>query len=262
MKNWVIKLILLLFIPSLVGILFTAIFGSDQDNWLQIATYALPPLLTLVGGVFMVSSRWKVPFLILMAVASIAFNVPLQNWLFHSADEVAHYHSVTDLYDPENDALYFSFDTLEVDDSRKSSVTITREVSRSNGRHRFRKEKKRVHYSVVPAFKDSLPEYKFADREVKAWVIPVAHSNQQSAICYERCVFDLDDYQKAIDQSRCKLHHPQAPVIRPLYSQFITRQEWGSIFLNAAWIVLSVLIVLGIVLNYRINRKVKNNNKM
>ena len=72
---------------------------------------------------------------------------------------------------------------------------------------------------------------------------------------YERCIFDLDDYQKAIDRSRCKLHHPQAPIIRPLYSQFITRQEWKGIFLNVAWIVLSVLIVLGVILNYQADRR-------
>ena len=64
-----------------------------------------------------------------------------------------------------------------------------------------------------------------------------------------------DDYQKAIDRSRCKLHHPQAPIIRPLYSQFITRQEWKGIFLNVAWIVLSVLIVLGVILNYQADRR-------
>ena len=77
----------------------------------------------------------------------------------------------------------------------------------------------------------------------------------QAVVCYERCIFDLDDYQKAIDRSRCKLHHPQAPIIRPLYSQFITRQEWKGIFLNVAWIVLSVLIVLGVILNYQADRR-------
>ena len=88
MKNWVVKLLLLLFIPSFVGILFTVILGFNPGGWLQIATYAFPPLLTLAGGAFMVASRWKVPFLILMAAASMAFNIPLQNWPFHSADEV------------------------------------------------------------------------------------------------------------------------------------------------------------------------------
>ena len=64
-----------------------------------------------------------------MAAASMAFNIPLQNWLFHSADEVVRYHAVTDLYNLENNALYFTFDTLEVDYARRSSVTqlVTRE---------------------------------------------------------------------------------------------------------------------------------------
>lgn len=124
-------------------------------------------------------------------------------------------------------------------------MTVTREVTRSMGRHRYRKEQKQYHFSVAPAFTDSLPRHKYEEREVKAWVIPVRHEKGQAVVCYERCIFDLDDYQKAIDRSRCKLHHPQAPIIRPLYSQFITRQEWKGIFLNVAWIVLSVLIVLG-----------------
>ena len=47
MKNWVVKLLLLLFIPSFVGILFTVILGFNPGGWLQIATYAFPPLLTL-----------------------------------------------------------------------------------------------------------------------------------------------------------------------------------------------------------------------
>lgn len=46
MKNWVVKLLLLLFIPSFVGILFTVILGFNPGGWLQIATYAFPPLLT------------------------------------------------------------------------------------------------------------------------------------------------------------------------------------------------------------------------
>ena len=83
----------------------------------------------------------------------------------------------------------------------------------------------------------------------------VRHEKGQAVVCYERCIFDLDDYQRAIDRSRCKLHHPQAPIIRPLYSQFITRQEWKGIFLNVAWIVLSVLMVLGVILNYQADRK-------
>lgn len=255
MKNWVVKLLLLLLIPSILGVLFTVIFGSDTTVYMQLAIYICAPLLTLVLGFFFVKVKWATPLLALLVIASIAFNVPLQNWLFHSADEIVRYASVTDLYNPNHKALYFVFDTLEVDYKRKSSVTITREVTRSNGRHRFRKEKKQVHYAVAPVFKDSLPKRRYADREVKAWVVPVAHSREQAAICYERCYFDRDDYQKAIDKSPCRLHHPQAVIIKPLYSQFITRQEWKKIFFNASWIVLSVLIMLGIVLNYRVNRK-------
>lgn len=255
MKNWVVKLLLLLLIPSILGVLFTVIFGSDTTVYMQLAIYICAPLLTLVLGFFLVKVKWATPLLALLVIASIAFNVPLQNWLFHSADEIVRYASVTDLYNPNHKALYFVFDTLEVDYKRKSSVTITREVTRSNGRHRFRKEKKQGHYAVAPVFKDSLPKRRYADREVKAWVVPVAHSREQAAICYERCYFDRDDYQKAIDKSPCRLHHPQAVIIKPLYSQFITRQEWKKIFFNASWIVLLVLIVLGIVLNYRVNRK-------
>lgn len=255
MKNWVVKLLLLLLIPSILGVLFTVILGSDTTVYMQLAIYICAPLLTLVLGFFLVKVKWATPLLALLVIASIAFNVPLQNWLFHSADEIVRYASVTDLYNPNHKALYFVFDTLEVDYKRKSSVTITREVTRSNGRHRFRKEKKQVHYAVAPVFKDSLPKRRYADREVKAWVVPVAHSGEQGAICYERCYFDRDDYQKAIDKSPCRLHHPQAVIIKPLYSQFITRQEWKKIFFNASWIVLLVLIVLGIVLNYRVNRK-------
>ena len=238
MKNWVVKLLVLLFIPSLAGILFTVALGFNPGGWLQITTYAFPPLLTLAGGAFIVASRWKIPFLILMAAASMV-----------------RYHAVTDLYNLENNALYFTFDTLEVDYARRSSVTVTREVTRSMGRHRYRKEQKQYHFSVAPAFTDSLPRHKYEEREVKAWVIPVRHEKGQAVVCYERCIFDLDDYQKAIDRSRCKLHHPQAPIIRPLYSQFITRQEWKGIFLNVAWIVLSVLIVLGVILNYQADRR-------
>ena len=52
---------------------------------------------------------------------------------------------------------------------RRSSVTVTREVTRSMGRHRYRKEQKQYHFSVAPAFTDSLPRHKYEEREVKAW---------------------------------------------------------------------------------------------
>ena len=40
MKNWVVKLLVLLFIPSLAGILFTVALGFNPGGWLQITTYA------------------------------------------------------------------------------------------------------------------------------------------------------------------------------------------------------------------------------
>lgn len=49
MKNWVVKLLLLLFIPSFVGILFTVITGFNPGGWLQIATYAFLRYLLLPG---------------------------------------------------------------------------------------------------------------------------------------------------------------------------------------------------------------------
>lgn len=258
MKNWVVKLVLLLFIPSLLGVLFTLLLGSNPGGWLQIATYVFPSFLTLLFAALMVGGKWKVPFSLFMAGASIAFNVPLQNWFFHSADEVVHYASITNLYDADKNVLYFTFDTLDVDYARRSSVTITREVNRRVARHRYRKEQKQYHYSVAPVFTDSLPQRKYAEREVKAWVVPVKSAKNQPVICYERCLFDLKDYQKAIDKSPYKIHHPKAPVIRPLYSSFITQDEWKRIFWNAAWTVLSLLLVIGIVINRRINKGLKN----
>ncbi len=62
MKNWVVKLLLLLFIPSFVGILFTVILGFNPGGWLQIATYAFPPLLTLAGGSFYGCFKMESPF--------------------------------------------------------------------------------------------------------------------------------------------------------------------------------------------------------
>ena len=111
-----------------MGILFTVILGFNPGGWLQITTYALPPLLTLAGGAFIIASRWKIPFLILMAAASMAFNIPLQNWLFHSADEVVRYHAVTDLYNGGNNALYCTFCTdgtggnFELSSRQKESI--------------------------------------------------------------------------------------------------------------------------------------------
>lgn len=257
MKNWVVKLVLLLLVPSILGVLFTIILGVNPGGWLQNVTYIFPPFLTLVFGAFMTGKKWRFPFLLLMAVASIAFNVPLQNWFFHSADEAVHYASITDLYNADKKVIYFTFDTLDVDYARRSNVSIIREVSRSAGRRRFRTEQKQYNYSVAPVFADSLPRRKYAEREVKAWVIPVKHKKNQPVICYERCLFELNDYQKAIDKSQCRIHHPQAPVIRPLYTPFITKSEWREIFFNAGGTVFSLLVLLGVVINYQIDRKLK-----
>ena len=53
-------------------------------------------------------------------VASVAFNVPLQNWLFHSADDIVRYASITDLYKEKDKPMYFTFDRLEVDNNVSS----------------------------------------------------------------------------------------------------------------------------------------------
>lgn len=50
MKNWVVKLLLLLLIPSILGVLFTVVFGSDTTVYMQLAMYICVPLLTLVFG--------------------------------------------------------------------------------------------------------------------------------------------------------------------------------------------------------------------
>ena len=74
-------------------------------------------------------------------VASVAFNVPLQNWLFHSADDIVRYASITDLYKEKDKPMYFTFDRLEVDNKRRS--TIGRRRSSIGIRyHRFL----RIHY--------------------------------------------------------------------------------------------------------------------
>lgn len=251
MKNWVTKFLLLLLLPSLAGVLLTAALGANPGGWLQIATYLFPSVLTLVGGFFVVGGKWRFPFLLSMLVSSLAFNIPLQNWLFHSANEVVRYRSVTDLYTANQNVLYFMFDTLHVDYAHRSSVTVKREITRSNGRHRYRKETKFYHYTVAPAFEDDLPRHKYADREVKAWVVPVKHEKHAPVICYERCMFELDDYQKAIDKSPCTRHHPQAMVIRPLYKPFISTAEWKTWFINIGSIVLSILILAGVIVNYK-----------
>ena len=72
-------------------------------------------------------------------VASVAFNVPLQNWLFHSADDIVRYASITDLYKEKDKPMYFTFDRLEVDNKRKSIIGIWREHTRRVSRHSYRR---------------------------------------------------------------------------------------------------------------------------
>ncbi|MCQ4902040.1 hypothetical protein NE655_22450, partial [Phocaeicola vulgatus] len=60
---------------------------------------------------------------------------------------------------------------------------ILRVTSRSMGSHRYRKEQNQYHFSVAPAFNDSMPRHKYEEREVKAWVIPERHEKGQAVVC-------------------------------------------------------------------------------
>lgn len=254
MNNWVVKLLLALGVPALAGVGFTYFLQPDMSGWLVIVSYAVAPLLS-IGTVLFFRVRRQGLLAALMAVASIAFNVPLQNWLFHSADDVVRYASVHDLYEAKEKPVYFAFDRLEVDGARSSSVVVQRDQNRRVSRRVYRREKKSFTFTVSPAFEDSLPAMKYAEREVKAWVASVKHPSGVSPICYEWCVFDLDDYRKAIAKSRCKVCHPDAPLIRPLYKPFITKRKWKAIFLHTGCAVLSVLILTGVIINYKEMKK-------
>lgn len=256
MKKWVTILLLLLLLPSFIGLLVTYIL-PDSSEWGQVLSYVFAPVFTAIFAYFLFQTRWKSLWVLLMIIGSVAFNIPLQNWLFHSADEIVCYSSVTDLYLPSNKALYFTFDTLEVDYKRISRVTITKKRTHKRGRHSYRTEEKQYYYSVAPAFADTLTLSEYAEREVKAWVVPVEHKVDLPLICYERCIFDLDDYQQAIDKSFCKLHHPDAPVIRPLYHPFTTRKEWRNIFFHIGGLVLSLFVLIGVLMDYRAEDKTK-----
>lgn len=255
MKNWVVKLLSVLIVPSLLGIVFTYLLRSDLESWIDILSYVLAPLISTLITAFFFRVRWSALLSILIAVTSIAFNVPLQNWLFHSADEVVRYASINELYEEKDKPIYFTFDHLEVDYSKKSSVTILRSHMRRVSKHSYRTEKKSYTYTVAPAFEDTLPRKKYAEREVKAWVIPVKHSKDMPLVGYEWYLFDKNDYKQAIAKSRCMIQHPDAPIIRPLYKQFITKKEWKRIFINTGCIVLSLLIMLGVIMNYREAKK-------
>ena len=203
---------------------------------------------------YLLQGRWMGLLLLWTFVASVAFNVPLQNWLFHSADDIVRYASITDLYKEKDKPMYFTFDRLEVDNKRRSTIGIWREHTRRVSRQSYRTEKKQHWYSVSPVFEDSLPEHKYAEREVKAWVVAVKHDKQDSLVCYEWCTFDIGDYKKAIDKSRCKVQHSDAPIIKPLYKQFTTKSEWRNIFLNVGLLVFSIQVLIGVIMNYRLGK--------
>ena len=243
--NRISKLLLLLIIPSLLGLIF---------NWIQILCYSFAPLVSSIIVAICFRGRWMGLLLLWTFVASVAFNVPLQNWLFHSADDIVRYASITDLYKEKDKPMYFTFDRLEVDNKRRSTIGIWREHTRRVSRHSYRTEKKQHWYSVSPVFEDSLPEHKYAEREVKAWVVAVKHDKQDSLVCYEWCTFDIGDYKKAIDKSRCKVQHSDAPIIKPLYKQFTTKSEWRNIFLNVGLLVFSIQVLIGVIMNYRVGK--------
>ena len=88
---------------------------------------------------------------------SMAFNIPLQNWLFHSADEVVRYHAVTDLYNGGIMLcilLSILWRWIMPEGAVWLSLVRWHEVW---AEHRYRKEQKQYHFSVAPAFTDSLP---------------------------------------------------------------------------------------------------------
>ena len=254
MKNWVVKLLLLLFIPSLLGLAFTALFQSFLNDWMLMLSYAFAPLLSVGIAYFFFTVKWEVPFWIFITVVSATFNVPLQNWLFHSADDIVRYASVNELSDPMNNALYFTFDTLEIGRSQSSSVLVTR--TQSSGRHGRQLKKVQKRFGVIPVFSDSLPKHKYAEREVKAWItFEERAGSMKNVVCYEHRQFDISDYQEAMKLSSCKLQRPTAPLITPLYHQFITRTEWRGYFLQLGGIAVSSLLLLGMIMNYLRDRK-------
>lgn len=249
MTNWVTRLLAILFLSSLAGVVFLYLF-LDIAGWMQIAGYAVPPVLAVLFLSFSgCAKRGWVAVLLLAATAG--FNVPLQNWLFHSADDIVQYPSVEALFQPENKALYFRFDTLDYHLSGKGTALITRTHTRRVGRHRYKKETTQHTYTVVPVFADTLPRNQYRKREVVAWIGDLHKKDLQQVVCFERCRFNLEDYQTAAGKSPCKRHRADAPFIRPLYQSFITQTEWRMIFLKTFCIVTGLLIFVGIFLNRR-----------
>ena len=106
--NRISKLLLLLIIPSLLGLIFTCIFRGYTANWIQILCYSFAPLVSSIIVAICFRGRWMGLLLLWTFVASVAFNVPLQNWLFHSADDIVRYASITDLYKEKDKPMYFT----------------------------------------------------------------------------------------------------------------------------------------------------------
>ena len=166
MTNWITRLLALLFFSSLAGLAFLFFF-LDIAGWIQIPGCAVPPVLS-VFYMFFCGYAKKGWIVALMLAATTSFNIPLQNWLFHSADDIVQYKSAEALYQPENKALYFRFDTLDYSLSGKGTALITRTRNRRIGRHSYRKETTQHTYTVVPVFADSLPRNQYRKREVIA----------------------------------------------------------------------------------------------
>ena len=155
--NRISKLLLLLIIPSLLGLIFTCIFRGYTANWIQILCYSFAPLVSSIIVAICFRGRWMGLLLLWTFVASVAFNVPLQNWLFHSADDIVRYASITDLYKEKDKPMYFTFDRLEVDNKVSSvfgvnipdvypDILIGRRRSSIGIRyHRFL----RIHYLII-----------------------------------------------------------------------------------------------------------------
>lgn len=248
MTNWIYKLLALLLFPTLLGIVAIYFLQSSLHDWILIPSYGASSVVATLLAYFCYRGKWAKLFCFLIFSTTLTFNIPLQNWLFHSADDIVTYTSIEDLYNPEKDALYFKFDSpLRVDLSSRSSVTITRTTR--TGRRGTRTRTTRHQYSVIPVFNDTLPKSQYTKREVKAWIASSKKPDDEDILCYEKCSFDLDGYQQAVAKSRCKLHHADAPLIRPVYNSFITKTEWKGIFMKTLCIVCGILIFTGIWMN-------------
>lgn len=250
MTNWIYNLLALLIFPTLLGIIAFYFLQSYLQDWILILSYGAASIVATLLAYFFYKGKWATLFYFLIFFTTLAFNIPLQNWLFHSADDIANYASIEDLYNPEKSALYFKFDSpLTVDLSGRGSVTITRTTR--TGRCGTHTRTTRHQYTVIPVFNDTLPKSQYTKREVKAWITSTKKPNGKEVLCYEKCSFDLDSYRQAAAKSRCKLHHADTPFIRPVYNSFITKTEWKYISMKTFCIVCGILIFTGIWMNKR-----------